>query len=292
MPSFSRAEACPVPFSRRDWCKINFAIADFEHVNKLARFDYQRDRVFVRSSKRLRRAQAKARKNKGRKRRRIAERIEIQCQVCPSCQGVSLTGWNDGCLSRVVMDLKITAGGIRRRFVRVTSPRYRCEECGEYFASPEYLRVDRHSHSVKSWAMYEHVVKRVSFEKVSESFRECFGLPISYPDIHGFKYLMARYYAATLEHLRAKLIAGGVIHVDETEVNVKRVGKAYVWVFTNLEEVIYLYKPSREGGFLHEYLKGFGGVLVSDFYSAYDSLPCATEVSDPPDPGSQPRHPG
>jgi hypothetical protein len=41
-----------------------------------------------------------------------------------------------------------------------------------------------------------------------------------------------------------------------------------------MEEVVYLYRKSREGDFLHEVLKGFKGVLVSDFYAAYDSLPC------------------
>ena len=53
-----------------------------------------------------------------------------------------------------------------------------------------------------------------------------------------------------------------------------RKGKGYVWVLTNLEEVVYLFKPSREGEFLHGLLAGFKGVLVSDFFSAYDSLPC------------------
>src|SRR5262249_47324453 len=148
---------------RRSWCDPSFAIPDFEHVNNLAHFDYQRDRVFVRSSKRLRQAQARERKNKGRrKRHRITEWIEIQCQACPSCRSASLTGWYDSRQSRVVMDLKITAGGIRRRFVGVTSPRYRCQACGATFAPPEYLRVDRHSHSLKSWAMYEHVAHLVS----------------------------------------------------------------------------------------------------------------------------------
>src|ERR1700722_5530319 len=42
----------------------------------------------------------------------------------------------------------------------------------------------------------------------------------------------------------------------------------------NMEEVIYLYQPTREGDFLHELLKPFSGVLVSDFFGAYDSLPC------------------
>jgi Transposase IS66 family len=41
-----------------------------------------------------------------------------------------------------------------------------------------------------------------------------------------------------------------------------------------MEEVVFLYKPSREGDFLQELLKGFTGVLITDFYSAYDSLPC------------------
>src|SRR5262245_19370762 len=35
-----------------------------------------------------------------------------------------------------------------------------------------------------------------------------------------------------------------------------------------------MYRPTREGEFLQELLKSFRGVLISDFYSAYDALPC------------------
>jgi hypothetical protein len=35
-----------------------------------------------------------------------------------------------------------------------------------------------------------------------------------------------------------------------------------------------MYRPSREGSFLTDLLKGFRGVLVSDFYGAYDSIDC------------------
>ena len=45
-------------------------------------------------------------------------------------------------------------------------------------------------------------------------------------------------------------------------------------MFANLEEVVYLYRPTREGDFLKELLKDFHGVLVSDFYAAYDSIDC------------------
>jgi hypothetical protein len=48
----------------------------------------------------------------------------------------------------------------------------------------------------------------------------------------------------------------------------------YVWVFTSLLDVAYVYRPTREGHFMHEMLNGFCGVLLSDFYSAYDSISC------------------
>jgi hypothetical protein len=37
---------------------------------------------------------------------------------------------------------------------------------------------------------------------------------------------------------------------------------------------VYLYRPTREGDFLKEMLKDFHGVLVSDFFAAYDAVAC------------------
>jgi len=49
---------------------------------------------------------------------------------------------------------------------------------------------------------------------------------------------------------------------------------AYVWVLTNLSEVVYILAESREGEIVQELLRGFHGVLVSDFYAAYDTIRC------------------
>ena len=35
-----------------------------------------------------------------------------------------------------------------------------------------------------------------------------------------------------------------------------------------------MFRPTREGAFLQKLLKDFHGVLISDFYSAYDSINC------------------
>jgi hypothetical protein len=83
----------------------------------------------------------------------------------------------------------------------------------------------------------------------------------------------AKYYKTTYETILSNLATGSLLHADETQVSV--CGKtAYVWVFSNLEEAAYLYAESRDGSFLREMLKDFKGVVVSDFYGAYDSLPC------------------
>jgi hypothetical protein len=64
-----------------------------------------------------------------------------------------------------------------------------------------------------------------------------------------------------------------LIHADETRANIKG-ESAFVWVFTNLHEVAYVYAETREGEMLQTALREFKGVLVSDFYAAYDSIDC------------------
>jgi hypothetical protein len=88
-----------------------------------------------------------------------------------------------------------------------------------------------------------------------------------------FKVLMANRYRKTYEALLAKLASGAVLHADETEVKL-RTGKGYVWVFANIEEVVYVFKPNRRGEFLKDFLHNFHGVLISDFYAAYDGINC------------------
>ena len=269
----SRVQAVAATSKRREWCKAVFSVSDFDYINRLSYFDYQRERVYIRSSPVLRKARPKVRRGRGRK-PAVEVRFEIKSERCPRCHGTDLRELCDRQLARLVMDLKVTSRGIRRRWLEVASYRYYCYGCHQSFVPSDYFRVDRHTHSVKAWAMYEHVAHRASFHTLEESFRDCFGLKIHGPHIHLFKSYLADYYRETYELLIEGIVSGKLIHADETQVKVKGVGKAYVWVFTNLEDVVYVYRSSREGGFLHEFLDGFRGVLVSDFYSAYDSLPC------------------
>jgi Transposase IS66 family len=94
--------------------------------------------------------------------------------------------------------------------------------------------------------------------------------------VRRFKERGAEYYRETRKNILAEMVKGNVIHADETRIRLQ--GKiAYVWVFTTLRQVVYFYSDTREGTLAQSALEGFKGVLVSDFYAAYDSIPCAQQ---------------
>jgi predicted RecB family nuclease len=270
----SRVEEIDPSLSRREWCAANFAVPDFDFVNERAYFDYQRDQVYVRTNGALKKVRARELRAKGKKQVRASSTVEITGERCPACGGTDLTRTPDGRLYRIAIDLRMTRAGIRRQVTRFTTTRHQCRACGRRFVPQEYRRLGVHFHALKSWAMYKHVAHRMSFQNIAEEIRECFRLPVYPAHVYGFKPLLSRYYEETYRNLVTKIIGGTVMHADETEVRLKRKGKGYVWVFTSQEEVVFMYRGSREGGFLRDLLKDFHGVLVSDFYAAYDSLEC------------------
>ena len=200
-------------------------------------------------------------------------RIVIRAAKCPFCKATDLRRWESQTKVKAAYDLRITRTGVARRVIECVAAPHECRQCGKRFLPQRYKRRDKHFHALKSWAMYQHIVQRVSFQSLEAMLEECFDLRINYQELHMIKSLMATRYLATYRHILNKIVSGELIHIDETHANLQK-GKGYVWVLTNLDEVIYLYKSSREGEFLHTLLKDFKGVLVSDFFSAYDSLPC------------------
>jgi Transposase IS66 family len=117
---------------------------------------------------------------------------------------------------------------------------------------------------------------RLSNQKAADHVSMLFDLPLDAPKAFHMKSAMAEKYAPTYRGILREIANGTLIHADETRGVVKGSGH-YVWVFANLTTVAYVYAESRESTVLEEVLGGFHGVLVSDFYAAYDSVPCAQQ---------------
>jgi hypothetical protein len=106
-----------------------------------------------------------------------------------------------------------------------------------------------------------------------ESLADVFGLVLPNCQAYRWKRYMAAFYKTIYSEILRSILSSPVIHVDETTVRLRK-QNGYVWVMTSIDKVYYFYKPSREASFLQELLGSFSGVLVSDFYTGYDSLKC------------------
>ena len=100
-----------------------------------------------------------------------------------------------------------------------------------------------------------------------------FGFHMSPTFANGIKIEATRHYQDTYQSILRKIVDGQLVHADETQVMVDGQTR-YVWVFTNLENVAYVYSESREAGTVRAVLSSFRGILVSDFYAVYDSVEC------------------
>jgi hypothetical protein len=116
----------------------------------------------------------------------------------------------------------------------------------------------------------------LSFWKIEITLADCFNISIGTVgsgNATRFKKIASDCYTPTYNRILKKIIKGNIINVDETKFRTRgEVG--YVWVFRNLEEVYFLYTETRKADFIHELLDGFRGLLISDFFSGYDSLEC------------------
>ena len=272
----SVAEIDKLARPRKKWGPVEFFHSDYEYINNCAYFDYQRERVYVRTSKTLRKRKKRRVSHIRNRTLRVTKRVEIAASQCPTCKSRDLTkNVKDARTPRGkrAFDLAITPSGIKRKVIEYTSSVHRCGQCGEKFVPQRYQRLARHLHGLRSWAMYQHVAHRTSFGALESMCGELFGIHVSDPDIYMFKSLMAHYYRPTYRTLLRKILSGIVLYADETPVKLKT-GNGYVWVFASQEEVVFMYRPTRQADFLQPLLKEFRGVLVSDFYTAYDSFEC------------------
>jgi len=110
------ADVVHTEFMRREtpciFRRVQFRLPELEAINRAAYWDYQRDKILVKSSRRLQRIAAQSRK-----RRRVKLRVNetVRCPdpvQCPKCGGPKL--WKHGAASRTEFDVKFGSSGIKR----------------------------------------------------------------------------------------------------------------------------------------------------------------------------------
>lgn len=249
--------------------RFDSQIEDLNAINKCAYFDYQQERVFARSGKRQKRAQGTARRK--RRQPKANKTLELRARRCPDCQSRKISKRNR--VKRRLVDLRFGSSSVKKWVVDFQSFRYVCKRCDTVFL-PSGLpdNKTKYGHGLASWCVYNHLVGGQNMLRIRQVLLDAFGLDVPHTAVWRFK----RTIHDLLEPFRVdtwqELLNGSVLYIDETEVKLRGM-KGYVWVFASPDRVRYEFRQSREATFLPDFLSGFQGVVVSDFFTGYDSLP-------------------
>ena len=252
----------------------SFVLPAMSEINKAAYWNYQRDRVYVRSGKRRNKLRSAPAMRGPHENKVVAYPAPTHC---PHCNHPATTmSTRTRTIEKVLIDIHIGRFGAKRWIVRYMFRVRRCSKCQRQFGLPKEWRT-RHGHkfgwNLKSYLIYHIIHLRIPQRVAKLAANRLFGLALGASTVGEFKTEAAAFYGKAKQHILDSIAHGGLVHADETSANVK--GKAgYVWVFTNLREVAYVYAETREGDVVQALLREFKGVLLSDFYGAYDSVAC------------------
>lgn len=250
-----------------------FQLREFERINECAYFDYQREHVFVRTNRRFRGINRRA--NRKLSVPKVNRTMELSCSKCLYCSSRYLKSGRRA--TRILIDLRFSRAGVKRWVTRYVSWWYSCRKCGRIFLPEGWPACrSKYGRNLVSWCLYLNFVCKQKMYQTRDTLRDLFELDVPQRSMYQFKTRIAHEYSDLCGEIKERILSGPMIHIDETSVKLSR-GKGYVWVIANMDSVLYFYRESRKGDFLKDMLRNFSGVLVSDFFTAYDSPGCAQQ---------------
>ena len=249
------------------------SIQEMEFLRKAAYWNYQRDRVHFRDSNRrvhkARRVLTGCKTTSMRINKVVVNDVSPEC---PTCKRISTVP--KALRERILYDLHFGHFSIKRWVVKYVFQTYLCWRCQLIFGlDKRFKRRLKFGWNLIAYFVYQVIELCIPQRVATQNMNRLFGFDLKCSTANRLKSRAAEFYRETYQQILGRVASGTLVHADETKSNVKGQA-AYVWVFTNLREVAYLYADTREAEVLQTTLAGFKGVLVSDFYAAYDSLDC------------------
>jgi predicted RecB family nuclease len=246
-------------------------ISSFKNIEKYAYFNYQREKIYLKTNSNISKIIKRTKRQ-----RRINNPINTVVHspppiCCPKCGHKKLFK-HDNC-QKIEINLKFMTHGIKKWVTLFKGKRLSCCLCKKVFTPESFKQISRYGHNLMIWSMHQHVTHSLRLSAIKAILLESFHIQINEARLGTFKNKLATKYTVTFENIIRHVISGDYVHVDETQVHVRDCLSAYVWVFATMDTVFYLIRPNRETEFMTGLLQDFNGVLISDFYPGYDSLP-------------------
>jgi predicted RecB family nuclease len=180
---------------------------------------------------------------------------------------------------RLLIDLVLTKNGVKKTITEYIGTQGYCPKCGKYHIPSDLRKYgvrQLYGHGFKAWVAYHRVALRMPYGSIAEILAQQFHEEEPKHYISTLMKDMGTYYAETERSIMQHLLESPFIHADETPINIRGVTQ-YVWVFTDGKYSVFKLTETREATIVHEFLTNYNGILISDFYPAYDSVRCCQQ---------------
>jgi len=255
---------------------------DFQYISKAAYFDYQQTKIYWRDGSRSSPVSVKKKddgvKHFGRghpvwQPKRVNEIIQLPpIKKCRHCGCRKLYRSVKQRKSRKT-DLKFTPRGIKQWVVEYHASGGTCSRCRMKY-NDAVLRGPHFGDNLYAWAANLYVNYHISFAMIGRLLKEQFGIWANPTYFNERLYQWWEKFKDETDSCWKIILNSPVIHIDETAVRLgKGQDRGYVWAFATTHTVYYHLTLSRESAFLQEWLKDYKGVIVSDFYAGYETVP-------------------
>ncbi len=251
---------------------------DFQFISKAAYFDYQRSKIYLKNKSAISRAATTGQKPKTNKKgvmvwqpKKVNKVIALRpLPACPRCGSPKVYQYKKKIILKQT-DLKFTKTGIRQHVVEYQATRAKCGNCYKQYNNHNFRRF-HYGNNVFAYATNLYLSYNISNYMISKIMQEQFGIWINPMYLVMRKEKWWKEWQPEVDYIWKTILNSPVIHIDETSISLEK-KSGYVWVFATTHTVFYYYTDTREGDFLHEWLKDYKGVIVTDFFPSYESLP-------------------
>lgn len=195
-------------------------------------------------------------------------------RTCPKHKEESLET-SEEVAEKFIINLRFTKTGCRKTVTKYVGAQGYCQKCRKHYPPPkiEELGNQLFGHAFQAWVIYARIVLRLPYRIILQEMDEIFNESASMGTLINFIKYFAGYYTATEKLSIQRILESPFVHADETLINIQGTNH-YVWVFTNGKHVVFRMTETREATIVHEFLSGYKGVLISDFYGGYDAVTC------------------
>jgi hypothetical protein len=116
-------------------------------------------------------------------------------------------------------------------------------------------------------------VERLPIRQIQQRLQALYRFALSLGGITGALAQVARRCASAYAQLEVDIRGSPVVHADETGWREDGI-PGYIWILSTARSCLFHRAGSRAGSVIDDLLtEDFGGILVTDFYAAYDHLP-------------------